>query len=118
MLKGVGKRFSLIQGRGHDGSIRKVPKEDSRSSTYRVYDDVTYAKKKRELKCHVSPAVYLLMHDFNTHDCSLSAFYIVPIDCLFFRRLKINHDSHEFIFKFGTIANITVLYVQEKKKQI
>jgi hypothetical protein len=26
-------------------------------------------------------------------------------DCLFFCRLKINHDSHEFILEFGTVAN-------------
>jgi hypothetical protein len=26
-------------------------------------------------------------------------------DCLFFCRLKINHDSLEFIFEFSTIAN-------------
>jgi hypothetical protein len=84
-----------------------VPQEDSRSSNG-VYDDVTYAKKKRELKCHVLHALYLLMLDFNTHDCSLSAVYIVPIDCLFFCWLKINHDSHEFILEISTVANITV----------
>ncbi len=38
---------------------------------------------------------------------SLSVFCIVPIDCLFFRRLKIYHDSHEFILEFGTVANTT-----------
>jgi hypothetical protein len=26
--------------------------------------------------------------------------------CLFFRRLKINHDSHEFILESGTVANM------------
>ncbi len=25
--------------------------------------------------------------------------------CLFFRRLKINHESHEFILDHGTVAN-------------
>jgi hypothetical protein len=31
---------------------------------------------------------------------------ILNIDwCLFFRRLKINHDSHEFILESGTVAN-------------
>jgi hypothetical protein len=25
--------------------------------------------------------------------------------CLFFRRLKINHESHEFILESGTVAN-------------
>jgi hypothetical protein len=28
-------------------------------------------------------------------------------DCLFFCRLKINHDSHEFILEVGTITNKT-----------
>ncbi len=31
-------------------------------------------------------------------------FHVVD-SCLFFRRLKINHDSHEFILEFGTDAN-------------
>ncbi len=35
-----------------------------------------------------------------------SYFLIFPTDCLFFCRLKINHDSHEFILEFGTVANI------------
>ncbi len=46
--KRAGKRFSLGRGRGHDGRIREVLQEDSRSSMYKVYDDVTYAKKKKE----------------------------------------------------------------------
>jgi hypothetical protein len=62
---------------------------------YKVYDDVTCAKKKGELRCHVSPASYLLMLDFNTHDFLLSAFYIASIDYLFFRMLILNHDSHD-----------------------
>jgi hypothetical protein len=31
--------------------------------------------------------------------------------CLFFRRLKINHESHEFILESGTVANSTALTV-------
>jgi hypothetical protein len=33
--------------------------------------------------------------------------------CLFFRRLKINHEPHEFILDPGTVANNT--YAQQKK---
>jgi hypothetical protein len=29
--------------------------------------------------------------------------------CLFFRRLKINHDTHEFILDSGTVANSNAL---------
>jgi hypothetical protein len=31
--------------------------------------------------------------------------------CLFFRRLKINHESHEFILESGTVANTTYILV-------
>jgi hypothetical protein len=30
---------------------------------------------------------------------------------LFFRRLKINHDFHEFIFQFGTVTNTNSTYI-------
>jgi hypothetical protein len=30
--------------------------------------------------------------------------YLVP-DCLFSLQVKMNHDSHEFILEFGTVAN-------------
>jgi hypothetical protein len=29
---------------------------------------------------------------------------------VYFRRLKINHDCHEFILESGTVANITHIY--------
>ncbi len=36
-----------------------------------------------------------------------------------FRRLKINHDSHEFILEFGTVANrIVTLYHQYEEYQL
>ncbi len=35
----------------------------------------------------------------------ISGFFITDL-CLFFCRLKINHDYHEFILEFGTVANI------------
>ncbi len=48
MWKRAGKEFSLARGQGHDGCIREVLQEDSRSSMYKVYDNVTYAGKKKE----------------------------------------------------------------------
>jgi hypothetical protein len=47
-------------------------------------------------------------------DCSLSVFCIVPIDSLIFRRLKINHDSHEFILELGTATNSTFMLLPLK----
>ncbi len=48
MWNRAGKRFSLARGRGHGRRIREVLQEDSRSSMYKVYDNVTYAKMKKE----------------------------------------------------------------------
>jgi hypothetical protein len=44
MCKVAGKRFTL----GHAEHIHEVLQEDSRSNIYKVYDSVTYAKKKKE----------------------------------------------------------------------
>jgi hypothetical protein len=102
----VEERFSLTRGRGHDGHIREVLQESSRSSMYKVCDNVIYAKKKRKLRYCMLPAIYLLMLDYVVRDYSLltfSGFFLT--DCLFFCWLKINHDSHEFILEFGTVAN-------------
>ncbi len=32
---------------------------------------------------------------------------IITVICVYFRRLKINHDVHEFILDSGTVANTT-----------
>jgi hypothetical protein len=37
--------------------------------------------------------------------------------CLFFRRLKINHESHEFILESGTVANNDVCHCEDKKRK-
>ncbi len=43
--------------------------------------------------------------------------YVVAwLICLFFRRLKINHVSHEFILEFGTVTNTNVLYVKMNQR--
>ncbi len=41
-----GKRLNLTRGRGQDGHIREVLHESSRSSMYKVYDNVICMKKK------------------------------------------------------------------------
>ncbi len=48
MWKRAGKRSSLAQGQDHDRHIREVLQENSRSSMYKVYDNVTFAKKRRK----------------------------------------------------------------------
>ncbi len=76
MWKRAGKGLSLIGGQGHDGRIHEMLQEDSRSSMYRVYDDITYAEKKRELRCNVSPVLYSLT--LITHNYSLFGFLYSP----------------------------------------
>jgi hypothetical protein len=71
MWKRAGKRFSLTRGRGHDGCIREVLQESSRSSMYNVYDSVIYAKREKKLRCCEFSALYLLMIDYVAHDYSL-----------------------------------------------
>jgi hypothetical protein len=61
MRKRAGMKLSLIRGPDHDRRIREVLQESNRSSVYKVYDNVIYAKKKRKLRCCELPALYLLM---------------------------------------------------------
>ncbi len=68
MWKRAGKRFSLTQGRGHDGRIREVLQESSRSSMYKVYDYVIHERKKKKLSCCELPALYSLVPDYFVHD--------------------------------------------------
>jgi hypothetical protein len=48
MWKRANKRFSLTRGRGHDKRIREVLQEESRSSMYRIYDDITYVEQEKD----------------------------------------------------------------------
>jgi hypothetical protein len=84
MWKRAGKRLSLIRGRGHDGRIREVLQEDSRSSMYRIYDDIAYAKKKKGTKMSCVACIILLMLDYNIHDCSLFIFFIPSLLIVYF----------------------------------
>jgi hypothetical protein len=103
MGKKAGKRVSQIQEWGYDRRIREVLWEDSRSSMYRIYDNVIYVKKKgsRDVMCYQR---YITHAWSDTHDCSLYVFYD-PYWLFIFRKLKINHDSHEFIHESSTVAN-------------
>ncbi len=82
---------------------------------YKIYD----CKIVPEENCHELTAVYhpgLIMLPW------LSVFVrpdFSNIDwCLFFCRLKINHDSHEFILKLGTVANIHMGNIQILHSQL
>ncbi len=90
----------------HDRRICKVLQESSHSSMYKVYDNVTYAKEKKTEMSWVFCLQYICSCLIVVHDyLCLHLPDFSPTDCLFFCRLKINHDSHEFILEFGTNAN-------------
>jgi hypothetical protein len=90
---------------------------DSRSSMYKVYVDVIHMKRK---DWDVLSSLYnsLLVLDYlflyNLYDSLFMLDYLFSLEpdnlfsCLivyFLCRLKLNHDSHEFILKFGSVAN-------------
>jgi hypothetical protein len=81
---------------------------DSHSSMYKIYIEIVVAwfvwkKWRKDSECRISPAWLTCLQD---------AVHILSIwlICLFLCRLKINHDSYEFILEFGTIAN-TYIYI-------
>jgi hypothetical protein len=79
---------------GYEGHICEVLQEDHCSSMYSNY----YALSSCILM--FSRIVLLFLHLGNL---------IRNIDwCLFFRRLRINLDTHEFILESGTIANTSI----------
>ncbi len=99
LWKRASKRFSIILDWGHAGRIREVLQE----MAVQVCTKLWLHNYTMERNCHeLFIACYLCL--------------IIVIPCLqadlqywpmfIFHRLKINHDPHEFILKFGTIANI------------
>jgi hypothetical protein len=83
--------------RGHEGLIHEVPQEDHCSIMYSNY--MKFCVVVILLIMH-SRIVLLLLYQGN--------WYII-LNGVYFRRLKINHDSHEFILESGTVANNTHL---------
>jgi hypothetical protein len=82
--------LSLSLERGHEGHVREVLQEDC-SNTYSNYTVLS--------SCNI-------IYSRNMSQFPHTGNLIRNIDwCLFFRRLKINHDSHEFILESGTVAN-------------
>jgi hypothetical protein len=86
------RRVSLSLEQGHEGGIREVLQEDGCSSMYKSWLCVlTHIISICSLSM---PCNYLQLGNWFT--CWL---------LFIFRRLKINHDSHEFILESGTVAN-------------
>ncbi len=85
---------------GHDGCIRELLQEDGCSSSmYRIMIMyLCWRKKKSWVTCNMSPVI--------NYDYSMICKQSLQYWSMFiFRRLKINHDSHEFILEFSTVVN-------------
>ncbi len=90
----VKKGLSSSLERGHEGCISEVLQEDSCSSVYSTGNYcVTYS--------YVISCALVICLQFLTCREAVSWYWLVFI----FRRLKINHDSHEFILESGIVAN-------------
>jgi hypothetical protein len=86
--------LSLSPKRGHEGRIREVLQEDRCSSMYS-----NYVHCHPIMSCiHISCCYFLRLGNL-----------IRNINWCYFLRLKINHDSHEFILEPGTGANICLI---------
>jgi hypothetical protein len=114
---------SICPERDHAGRARKVPQEDRSPSMY--IDQYTCILVKRYstffwailtgkpiFKIHTVQYVHVFI---TNKRCAfflcLSCVHIITD--VYFRRLKINHESHEFILDPGTVANRRCLfYVQ------
>jgi hypothetical protein len=92
------KRHSLTLGRGHEGCFREVLQEDSRSSMYRTI--IVWLPAWKILAVNFSNMLHACYYDY-----LVSSNWIEILTDVYFHRLKINHDSHEFILESGTVAN-------------
>jgi hypothetical protein len=107
----------------HAGHIREVPQEEYSPSMYIVrsranrkeesqFPDHILQALLRKLKVNEVAIFTLLMYariyfQQQISSCLFPSLYSVSCNnrCLFFHRLKINHESHEFILEPGTVAN-------------
>jgi hypothetical protein len=83
---------------GHEGLIREVLQEDGRSSMYRTIIVWLPVWKRLAMNFFNMLPVYY-------HDYLVSSNWIAILTDVYFYRLKINHDSHEFILESGTVVN-------------
>ncbi len=84
------RRLSLSLQQGHEGYIREVLQEDGCSSMYNSW---------LRIFVRIIPCALLI--------CPVwyQSWFILLI-AVYFSRLKIKHDSHEFLLESGTVANI------------
>ncbi len=81
--------------RGHEGNIHEVLQEDRSSSMYSNYYVLLSC-----ISCILVSCCY---------SCTQGIWFVVLIG-VYFRRLKINHDTYEFILESGTIVNNKSIY--------
>jgi hypothetical protein len=74
MWKRAGKRSSLAWEQGHDRRIREVLQEDSRSRMQKVYDNITYVKRRKKNRNVMSCLPILLVFDHAILDYSMFVF--------------------------------------------
>jgi hypothetical protein len=81
---------------------------DSRSSMYKMYISTVYAAihikgKDWDIMSYLCDPLFMLNY-LLLIACS-SVIYVLCLISPFICRLKIHHDSHEFILDFGTVVN-------------
>jgi hypothetical protein len=101
--KRTNKRHSLTLDRGHEGRINEVLQEDGRSSMYRTI--IVWLPVWKKLATN-----FYNMQPVCCYDYLVSSNWIAILTDVNFHRLKMNHDSHEFILESGTIANTYICY--------
>jgi hypothetical protein len=84
---------------GHEERICEVLQEDGHSSMYRTM--IVYLFCKNKLSWVICNMLSVINYDYSMICKPILQYWPMFI----FRRLKINHDSHEFILEFGTCAN-------------
>ncbi len=97
-LEESSKGLSQTLDWGYEGHIHEVLQKDGRYSMYKLWLH-NYAVKRNYCKLFI--ACYLwLIRLFLARKLNLQYWSM-----FIFRRLKINHDSHEFILEFCTVSN-------------
>jgi hypothetical protein len=97
--EGARAGFSIHTEGGHEGRTREVPQEDRCSCTLTsVY--ILFCN------CNIRAlATYVPSYDQQLLSLYVYKFVTVLLQVFIFRRLKINHDTHEFVLDSGTVTN-------------
>ncbi len=98
LMEESSKDLSLTLDWSHEGRLREVLQENGRSRMYKLWLH-NYVVKRNGHELFVVCYPWLIMI------ISYSQARLAILIDFYFHRLKINHDSHEFILEFGTVAN-------------